>query len=189
VLSLLTLTALSVGGDVAWRSLLMGVKKRKFAVDINLDGVGNALQHEDGSKKQHSGPSSTFLAHTVTGPAVYHLGIVDFLQNWTLHKRIERLGKIYVQRKDPDGLSVMHPLQYKLRFQAKMEQIFDLDHSSANIVQPQRQLGQTAELVLDMPQHSYKWKPRSPNPTLEPAPKSEGIPYHDDDDFVEDSLL
>jgi 1-phosphatidylinositol-4-phosphate 5-kinase len=50
-------------------------------------------------------------------------------------KRIERLAKIYIQRKDPDGLSVMPPLQYKLRFQTKMDQIFDLDFSSPNKIE------------------------------------------------------
>lgn len=69
---------------------------------------------------------------------MYHLGIVDFLQNWTVPKKFERLFKTYVQRKDPDGLSVMHPLQYKLRFQAKMDQIFDRDYNSANVVQTRK---------------------------------------------------
>jgi hypothetical protein len=31
-------------------------------------------------------------------------------------------------RKDPDGLSVMHPKPYKMRFQGKMDQIFDIDN-------------------------------------------------------------
>ncbi len=58
---------------------------------------------------------------------MYHLGIVDFLQDWTLRKRLERLFKIYVTRKDPDGLSVMAPGAYQERFQSKMQQIFDLE--------------------------------------------------------------
>jgi hypothetical protein len=70
---------------------------------------------------------STFRAKTVSGPAVYHLGIVDFLQDWTFKKRLERAFKIYFTRKDPDGLSVMRPDAYQRRFQGKMEQIFDLD--------------------------------------------------------------
>lgn len=83
---------------------------------------------------KHSGPHSTFTAYSVTGPAVYHFGIVDFLQNWTISKRMERLFKIYVERKDPDGLSVMPPAQYKLRFQSKMSQIFDIDFASPNSI-------------------------------------------------------
>jgi flagellar biosynthesis/type III secretory pathway M-ring protein FliF/YscJ len=47
--------------------------------------------------------------------------------------------KIYVTRKDPDGLSVMQPLQYMKRFQTKMDQIFELnegDDIEANIKSP-----------------------------------------------------
>jgi Phosphatidylinositol-4-phosphate 5-Kinase len=58
---------------------------------------------------------------------VYYLGIVDFLQDWTRNKRVERTFKIYVGRKDPDGLSVMKPEPYMIRFQNKMEEIFDLE--------------------------------------------------------------
>lgn len=60
---------------------------------------------------------------------MYYFGIVDFLQDWTFNKRVERSAKIYFLRKDPAGLSVMEPVAYKLRFQKKMRQIFDLDHS------------------------------------------------------------
>jgi Phosphatidylinositol-4-phosphate 5-Kinase len=73
--------------------------------------------------------SSTFKATSVNGPAVYYLGIVDFLQDWTTKKKIERLFKIYIGRKDPDGLSVMEPIGYMTRFQNKMEQVFDTEPS------------------------------------------------------------
>jgi hypothetical protein len=55
------------------------------------------------------------------------MGIVDFLQEWNLRKRVERAAKIYIQRNDPQGVSVMKPSPYRDRFQRKMEQIFDLD--------------------------------------------------------------
>jgi hypothetical protein len=55
------------------------------------------------------------------------MGIVDFLQEWNVRKRVERAAKIYIQRNDPQGVSVMRPLPYRDRFQKKMEQIFDLD--------------------------------------------------------------
>jgi hypothetical protein len=55
------------------------------------------------------------------------MGIVDFLQEWNVTKRVERAAKIYIQRNDPQGVSVMKPSPYRDRFQKKMEQIFDLD--------------------------------------------------------------
>lgn len=85
------------------------------------------------STETHNGPPSTFHAQTVTGPAIYHFGIIDFFQNWTFQKKVERAAKIYFLRKDPDGLSVMPPLQYKIRFQNKLDQIFDLEGTVGGI--------------------------------------------------------
>ena len=42
---------------------------------------------------------------------------MDFLQDWSTKKKFERAFKIYFGRKDADGLSVMEPKPYKLRFQ------------------------------------------------------------------------
>ncbi len=75
----------------------------------------------------------TYKAYSVSGPALYYFGIVDFLQDWTFHKKVERAVKIYALRKDPEGLSVMEPFSYKSRFQKKMEQIFDLEEFLDNI--------------------------------------------------------
>jgi hypothetical protein len=91
------------------------------------------MNAKDAAVTDHKGPASTFFAKTVTGPAIYHFGIIDFLQNWTFQKKIERAMKIYFFRKDPDGLSVMHPQQYKTRFQNKLDQIFDLEGASGGI--------------------------------------------------------
>lgn len=55
------------------------------------------------------------------------MGIVDFLQDWNMRKRVERALKIYVNRQDPGGISVMKPLPYRDRFQHKMAEIFDLE--------------------------------------------------------------
>jgi hypothetical protein len=70
---------------------------------------------------------ASWKAKSVSGAAIYYMGIVDFLQEWNLRKRVERAAKIYIQRNDPQGVSVMRPSPYRDRFQRKMEQIFDLD--------------------------------------------------------------
>jgi 1-phosphatidylinositol-4-phosphate 5-kinase len=115
-------------------SLLIGVKKWKFGVEITQEMVDFDPSAAPGKQSlTPKGPKSTFHAHTVTGPAVYHFGIIDFLQNWTFQKRVERAFKIYVTRKDPDGLSVMPPVPYKTRFQAKLEQIFDVEGTIGGI--------------------------------------------------------
>ena len=60
------------------------------------------------------------------------MGIIDFLQDWNMRKRVERAMKIYIHRDDPQGVSVMKPLQYRDRFQKKMTQIFDLEDYDEN---------------------------------------------------------
>jgi 1-phosphatidylinositol-4-phosphate 5-kinase len=87
-------------------SLLIGVRKRQFPVVI-----------EDSEVTISGARQSTFRASSVTGPALYYLGIVDFLQDWTFSKKVERAIKIYILRKDPEGLSVMEPTSYMERFQ------------------------------------------------------------------------
>ncbi len=82
---------------------------------------------EKGDNGMSIGEHVVFKSNAVNGPAVFHLGIIDFLQNWTFMKKVERLFKIYVLRKDPDGLSVMKPDYYMIRFQKKMDLLFDKD--------------------------------------------------------------
>ena len=57
---------------------------------------------------------------------------MDFLQDWSRKKKVERAFKIYMTRKDPDGLSVMHPRHYKERFQTCMDQIFESSAGSSD---------------------------------------------------------
>lgn len=114
-------------------SLLVGVKKTKF--DININTVDDTITVPEGEVE--IGKNSMFYSKSLIGPSTYYLGIVDFLQDWTPSKKLERLFKIYISRKDPDGLSVMNPVDYCIRFQNKMNQIFEVDDS---IVQNNGQL-------------------------------------------------
>ena len=69
----------------------------------------------------------SFHAKSVTGPAIYYMGIVDFLQDWTTRKKTERMIKMYCLGQEAEGISVNHPDPYKARFQNKMDEIFDLE--------------------------------------------------------------
>lgn len=69
---------------------------------------------------------TSFNAKSVSGPATYFMGIVDFLQDWSSKKKLERAGKIYLYRQEPGGISVMEPASYCRRFQDKMDVIFDV---------------------------------------------------------------
>eukprot|EP00602_Paraphysomonas_sp_CaronLab_P007267 CAMPEP_0185035428 /NCGR_PEP_ID=MMETSP1103-20130426/26766_1 /TAXON_ID=36769 /ORGANISM="Paraphysomonas bandaiensis, Strain Caron Lab Isolate" /LENGTH=726 /DNA_ID=CAMNT_0027572497 /DNA_START=540 /DNA_END=2720 /DNA_ORIENTATION=+ len=121
-------------------SLIVGIKKRTFDITAEDEDDGNSsrellssefysqptggsgLRFSTGKKKY-----SSFRAKSVSGPAVYYMGIVDFLQDWNTRKKIERAVKVYIGRHDPHGISVMKPQPYRDRFQLKMEQIFDTE--------------------------------------------------------------
>ena len=53
-------------------SLLAGVKKFKFNLDLNDTDVG----------VDSTASNSVFKSNSVSGPGVYYFGIVDFLQDW-----------------------------------------------------------------------------------------------------------
>ncbi|CAI5740189.1 unnamed protein product [Hyaloperonospora brassicae] len=95
-------------------SLLMGIQSSEYFVDTNqLPQVRRDVLF-------------TQPATSVAGPSLYHFGIIDFLQQWTLEKKMERFYKTFVKRKDPEGVSALPPKPYKFRFQQKMSRIFAL---------------------------------------------------------------
>ena len=118
-------------------SLLMGVQSCEYYVEpgsltatLGEDGIQPPVPQGDGSVNFR-----TKVATSVNGPALYHFGVIDFLQQWTFEKRAERFYKTRILRKDLDGLSALHPKPYMMRFQQKMAQIFavsDIDHANHN---------------------------------------------------------
>lgn len=64
-----------------------------------------------------------YQAYAVIGPDYYTLGVVDMLQTWTLEKRLERFWKVWIMRRDPNGISAAPPGRYAARFQRKMREI------------------------------------------------------------------
>ena len=57
----------------------------------------------------------------VNGEVVYHLAIIDFLQEWNFNKKGERCLKTVCLGKDPDKLSAIEPGRYSERFTTFME--------------------------------------------------------------------
>jgi len=51
-----------------------------------------------------------------TEKVIYHLAIIDYLQEWNLNKMGERLFKTAVLLKDGRNLSAVEPLRYAQRF-------------------------------------------------------------------------
>ena len=57
------------------------------------------------------------------GHKVFHLSIIDYLQEWNLNKKLERYAKIYFKNADPSGLSAIAPAEYQRRFMRFMKDI------------------------------------------------------------------
>ncbi|KAJ0411461.1 hypothetical protein ATCC90586_008510 [Pythium insidiosum] len=123
-------------------SLLMGVQSSEYYVDtsdiVTSRNMSKGPQEESlFTQVATSGPQEeslfTQVATSVSGPSLYHFGIIDILQQWTFEKKMERFYKVQFKRKDPDGVSAMPPKPYKFRFQQKMSRIFGLaSHHRAN---------------------------------------------------------
>ena len=57
----------------------------------------------------------------VNTPRVYHIAIIDYLQEWNLNKKLERFTKTVLLGKDKQTLSAIEPEQYSERFCSFME--------------------------------------------------------------------
>ena len=75
-------------------------------------GVGAAAYSENPFMQDADGAMN---AGIVEGPGQYHIGIIDMLQEWSLHKRLERWYKVYILRQDGDGISSIEPERYRDR--------------------------------------------------------------------------
>eukprot|EP01038_Epipyxis_sp_PR26KG_P008868 gene8868-11962_t len=68
-----------------------------------------------------------YPARAVIAPSAYYFGMIDILETWSWTKKLERLFKVYVLGKSPDGISCVPPEEYKIRFQQKISRI--IEHS------------------------------------------------------------
>ena len=55
------------------------------------------------------------------GKRVYHIAIIDYLQEWNLSKKLERFSKTILLGKDGPTLSAIEPEAYAARFSSFVE--------------------------------------------------------------------
>lgn len=55
---------------------------------------------------------------------IYHIGIIDYLQEWNFIKKLERSVKVYIQRRKGKHISAVEPKFYRARFLDSMRTIF-----------------------------------------------------------------
>jgi len=66
-------------------------------------------------------------ASVIVGPGIYHIGIIDVLQQWNWRKRLEQWAKIFFKChcNDYKDLSVVEPRYYSKRFIGMVEKLFE----------------------------------------------------------------
>lgn len=99
----------SVGGDETPISISTATNNGNATSEL---GIGIAMTRK-------------LEVHRIIGPDAYFMGIIDFQQQWTIWKRLERFFKINFKNADPDGISAIDPYRYKERFLRKIEDILD----------------------------------------------------------------
>lgn len=93
------------------------VQAEREAARATVTQIAETLTQKDFTlflKKKHSFKS---------GNRVYHIAIIDYLQEWNLNKKMERLIKTTLLFKDGKMLSAIEPYEYGMRFQHFMERI------------------------------------------------------------------
>merc|ERR1719231_1836570 len=111
-------------------SLLVGVVKQHFnIVDDHAIPRDSRLELRMNSVKgDHVRSDGGIYAKRVEGAGIYYFGIIDILQDYSLGKRAERYAKIYLKMLDGNGISVIDPSQYYLRFKERVLGLnFELD--------------------------------------------------------------
>ncbi|KAN0014637.1 hypothetical protein ACTFIU_000955 [Dictyostelium citrinum] len=59
---------------------------------------------------------------------IYYIGVIDILQLYDFSKKLERFLKVYLFRKDGNGISATRPEPYKQRFMKRMNEIIKNNH-------------------------------------------------------------
>ena len=72
------------------------------------------------STSNDSGYQTAYKTRVIEGPGLFYLGIIDYLQKYTLMKRLERLWKRFVRGLDKQGISDVPPREYRDRMMERV---------------------------------------------------------------------
>ncbi len=111
-------------------------------------------------------PHSIEYAIIVEGPQSYYLGLIDVLQTWSLRKRLEHFGKVWLPPwRDGQGISAVPPGAYAERFLKRV--VYDVFDAPLSRQDELRLLGGGSSLSphlrppsaahYEWPHHSSTW--------------------------------
>ena len=61
-----------------------------------------------------------YASSVIQGPGLVFIGIIDYLQKYTLLKKLERIWKVIFRCKDRNGISDLPPDNYKNRIMERV---------------------------------------------------------------------
>lgn len=115
-------------------SLLIGVHREQFYIQDNIAVINPTDSMERISKiSRRSNDLPSLEVVKFTAPKSYCMGIIDFCQQWTYEKKIERLYKIHVLRQDKDGISAQDPETYFIRFCNHIAELLNVDPNDTTV--------------------------------------------------------
>ena len=79
------------------------------------------MRHEGFSEKSRN----VFISEDRT--MIYHIGIIDYLQEWNMTKKLERSYKVHIQRRSRTEISAVEPTFYRTRFMENMKTILNFN--------------------------------------------------------------
>lgn len=120
------------------------VKQRFFAVggfadnklevqeDGRLSDDGKSYDLDKLSKEMNEITDEDVMEHLASkhrfkdNSKVFHMAIIDYLQDWNANKKMELIAKSEILRNEPEIISAMHPTPYGDRFLSFMKkEVFD----------------------------------------------------------------
>jgi hypothetical protein len=97
-----------------------------FMARWNIMDYSLFLVVERRSGALHQPTRNEFLS--ADGTELFHVSIIDYLQEWNFEKKVERFLKSFKPNVDVEGISAVEPETYRKRFiDAMQEQVFKLE--------------------------------------------------------------
>lgn len=95
-------------------SVLLGIRKVEIDV-IDYSQFPLLYWYEPSITSRSCYPQYPYITPSIEGPGIFYIGIIDYLQKYTLKKKLERIWKCFFRCADRSGISDVPPIQYRDR--------------------------------------------------------------------------
>ena len=114
-------------------SLLLGIETiqndRRYSTNVRnniadseyKNTMGSAIRSSNELRLKSLGELMQEKHQFYSRTQIFHISIIDYLQQWDCNKKMERLAKIAILQKDGDLISAINPAIYSCRFRKFMK--------------------------------------------------------------------